>query len=391
MAQKRGVHNTLASMILGEIPAFPLPPLPPITDPVLSRTALTHPSLHQNHRRPFDLEGADRPEDYEKLEHVGDALLGSVVTLLLHDLHPDLDPGAATSLLVSNETLAELCQRYHLHDNFIGAPAALPTIRAAVGTRACLFEAYIAAVYYDFLTSERPGLYPSGSQSTAPSITGATIGSDVGDDGDAAFGDDGAEERSQTPTPTEPPETPTGLEDLSISGNKTPPARPGSAAPSATSSAAVPSAYVHVASDAELPPLVPRYKRTRGMAVDYLESWLRPLFTPVAEVGLQSMRAKWREYQASGAAEDGDLDARAIGALSALNQFTNAKWACMPRYKDAGATESGGWKFEGEVTSPEGKTYAATAVRPNKKSAQTVLAYKIGKAMQADGHNVGLA
>lgn len=293
---------------------------------------------------------------------------------------------------MSNETLAELCQRYQLHDNFIGAAAALPTIRAAVGTRACLFEAYIAAVYYDFLSSERPGLYPSESQSTAPSVTGATVGSDVGGDEDDLSETADGDERSQTPTPTEPPETPTGLEDLSISsGNKTPPARPGSAAPSATSSAAVPSAYVQRAAESELPPLAPRYKRTRGMAVDYLESWLRPLFTPVAEVGLQRMRAKWREYQASGSAEDEDLDTRAVGALSALNQFTSAKWACMPRYTDAGTTESGGWRFEGEVTAPDGKTYSAQAVRPNKKSAQTVLAYKIGKAMQADGHNVGLA
>lgn len=291
---------------------------------------------------------------------------------------------------MSNETLAELCQRYLLHDNFIGAAAALPTIRATVGTRACLFEAYIAAVYYDFLTSERPGLYPSGSQSTAPSVTGATIGSDVGEEDEEVLAEDNAEERSQTPTPTEPPETPSGFEDLGISGSKTPPVRPASAAPSAASSTAVPSAYVHVTAEVELPPPVPRYKRTRGMAVDYLESWLRPLFTPVAEVGLQSMRAKWREYQASGAAEEGDLDVRATGALSALNQFTNAKWACMPRYNDAGSTENGGWKFEGEVTSPEGKTYSATAVRPNKKSAQTVLAYKIGKAMQEDGHNIGL-
>lgn len=96
MAQKRGVHNTLASMALPALPALPLPPLPPITDPILARSALTHPSQHQEHRRAFDIERSDRPEDYEKLEHIGDGLLDSVVTLLLHDLHPDLDPGAAT-------------------------------------------------------------------------------------------------------------------------------------------------------------------------------------------------------------------------------------------------------------------------------------------------------
>lgn len=291
---------------------------------------------------------------------------------------------------MSNETLAELCQRYRLHDNFIGAASALPTLRAAVGTRACLFEAYIAAVYYDFLASERPGLYPTGSQSTAPSVTGATVGSDVGGDDDENVSAVGGE-RALTPTPADVPDTPTGMEDLRVGdGSRTPPARPSSAAPSATSSAAVPSAYVLGPSTPELPFLAPRYKRTRGMALDYLDVWLRPLFTPVAEAALQSMRAKWREIQSSGAAEDGDLDAHAVGALSALNQFTSAKWASMPRDTDAGPTD-GGWKFEGEVTAPDGKVYSAEAVRPNKKSAQTVIAYKIGKAMQADGHNVGLA
>jgi ribonuclease-3 len=34
--------------------------------------------------------------DYEKLEHVGDAILGSVVTTLLHDLFPYIQPGPAT-------------------------------------------------------------------------------------------------------------------------------------------------------------------------------------------------------------------------------------------------------------------------------------------------------
>lgn len=295
---------------------------------------------------------------------------------------------------MSNETLAELSQRYHLPDNVIGAAAALPTIRASAHTRACLFEAYIAAVFYDFLNSERPGLYPSGSQSTAPSVAAATIGSDTSDRDSL----NGGSERAQTPTPTSTePDTPS-IETLSLAGgDKTPPVRPASAALSATSSSslAVPSAYPAVTVHADLPPLVERYKRTRGMAADYIEMWLRPLFTPLAEYGLGCMRAKWKEYEAAGGAgeggEDWDLDAQAVGALSALNQFTSAKWGRLPCYTDAGTTDSGGWRYAAEVASPDGKVYAADAVRPNKKAAQTMVAYKIGRQMQADGYDLGLA
>jgi dsRNA-specific ribonuclease len=34
--------------------------------------------------------------DYEKLEHVGDGILGSIVTTLLHDMYPLLKVGPST-------------------------------------------------------------------------------------------------------------------------------------------------------------------------------------------------------------------------------------------------------------------------------------------------------
>lgn len=68
-----------ASFILQNLPEdLILPPLPPITDPALERTALTHVSFHGIKRRDddFDLEQAEEILDYEKLEFVGDGILG---------------------------------------------------------------------------------------------------------------------------------------------------------------------------------------------------------------------------------------------------------------------------------------------------------------------------
>lgn len=83
---------------LPDLPHLPLPPLPSIADSELSVLALTHKSNHQSPRRAtdFDLSQGKNIVDYEKLEHVGDAILGSIVTVLLHDLFPQLQPGPAS-------------------------------------------------------------------------------------------------------------------------------------------------------------------------------------------------------------------------------------------------------------------------------------------------------
>lgn len=90
--------NRLSALALPPLPQFHLPRLPPIADPTLSQTTVTHSSVHQAARNPqsLDLGPATRPDDYEKLEHVGDGILGALVTLLLQDLYPQLPPGTAT-------------------------------------------------------------------------------------------------------------------------------------------------------------------------------------------------------------------------------------------------------------------------------------------------------
>lgn len=88
----------LMTFSLPNLPSFSLPPLPAIHDKELYTLAVTHSSNHSAPRRPnaLDLTQEDKMIDYEKLEHVGDAILGSIVTTLLHDFFPNIGPGPAT-------------------------------------------------------------------------------------------------------------------------------------------------------------------------------------------------------------------------------------------------------------------------------------------------------
>jgi ribonuclease-3 len=79
-----------------QIPTFPLPPLPPIDDPVLLKQVFTHLSLFKSAKGKFEDAEDDQAKHYEKLEHVGDSLLGMIVTTWLHELKPGLTPGTAT-------------------------------------------------------------------------------------------------------------------------------------------------------------------------------------------------------------------------------------------------------------------------------------------------------
>lgn len=81
-----------------------LPQLPSFSDPVLLATALTH--------RSYANENPEAGEDNERLEFLGDAVLGFIVGKLLFQRYPHLREGQLTRLrsrLVNNERqLAEL-------------------------------------------------------------------------------------------------------------------------------------------------------------------------------------------------------------------------------------------------------------------------------------------
>jgi dsRNA-specific ribonuclease len=72
----------MANLSHWSIPDLPdnlvLPPLPTLNDPTTREQVFTHASLHGQPRRATDFNLDDQPVigDYEKLEHVGDAILG---------------------------------------------------------------------------------------------------------------------------------------------------------------------------------------------------------------------------------------------------------------------------------------------------------------------------
>lgn len=96
------------------LPLLPLPPLPPILDAKLERVVFSHQSLFPRDAGVFEYPvtfrhtGAGKEGNgewgewdggvphYEKLEHVGDAILGGVVTTWLHRCWPGLTCGTAT-------------------------------------------------------------------------------------------------------------------------------------------------------------------------------------------------------------------------------------------------------------------------------------------------------
>ncbi len=72
-------ENSLNVFVLPPLPdSLVLPPLPEITDPQLAKMAVTHASISQLPRisTTVELESGEVVDDYEKLEHVGDGILG---------------------------------------------------------------------------------------------------------------------------------------------------------------------------------------------------------------------------------------------------------------------------------------------------------------------------
>jgi hypothetical protein len=109
---------------LPPLPSLDLPGLPPILDSELEQRVFSHAGYHIKHRKATSLDLDGNLDDNEKFEHVGDALLGplslaavarpvyvaaspaelnrvltttgSVVTILLQAMFPNLRPGPAT-------------------------------------------------------------------------------------------------------------------------------------------------------------------------------------------------------------------------------------------------------------------------------------------------------
>ncbi|BGP33552.1 hypothetical protein JCM10296v2_005356 [Rhodotorula toruloides] len=128
------------------IAQLPLPPLPTLT----SSTWRTHSSFHSAKSWAFEAPVGEGILDYERLEHVGDALLGAEIALLIDEQYPRLVTGVRSlvkACLVENITLAQISQRLGLPEQILCSHGQGASIRANPGVQACVFEAFLASLH----------------------------------------------------------------------------------------------------------------------------------------------------------------------------------------------------------------------------------------------------
>jgi ribonuclease-3 len=115
-----------------------------LADRSLVRTALTHPSWAAEH---------DSPTEYERLEFLGDSVLGFLVAEHLFREFPDAPEGTLARLraeIVSGESLAQAAEQAGIGEAILlGRGAEAEGGRRLASVRADVFEALIGAVYLD--------------------------------------------------------------------------------------------------------------------------------------------------------------------------------------------------------------------------------------------------
>lgn len=113
-------------------------------DKSLVTSAITHPSA---------AEGKPVSTSYERLEFLGDAILGGIVALEVYQRFPQMDEGKLTDLkiaLVAGKTLSEISKRLGLADLIVFGESELGT--NSRGMRSALedvYEALVGALYVD--------------------------------------------------------------------------------------------------------------------------------------------------------------------------------------------------------------------------------------------------
>ena len=125
-------------MILHKLPTF--------KDPALFTHALTHRSYLNEHPEV-------EPEDNERLEFLGDAILDFVVANWLYRTYPELNEGRLTSIraaFVRTEKLSELCMQVGLSEQLrLGRGEMSSGGRTRQTLLADAFEAFIGALFLD--------------------------------------------------------------------------------------------------------------------------------------------------------------------------------------------------------------------------------------------------
>lgn len=114
-------------------------------NPELLQQALTHPSLHKNNK--------DLPYSYERMEFLGDKVLGMVIADIIFTKHYDVDEGSLSLIhakLVNSKCVALVAEglniggmlKMHYGEEAMGGRKNIKTLENAM-------EAVVAAVYLD--------------------------------------------------------------------------------------------------------------------------------------------------------------------------------------------------------------------------------------------------
>ena len=115
-----------------------------LNNKVLLRAALTHPSA---------VEGQPVSASYERLEFLGDSILGAVVARSLFESYPEFDEGKLTRLkvsLVSGATLSEVSHELGIDDIIIfGASETGTGARGLHSALENVYESLVGALYLD--------------------------------------------------------------------------------------------------------------------------------------------------------------------------------------------------------------------------------------------------
>ena len=113
-------------------------------DPSVLLAALTHPSA---------AEGRSISDSYERLEFLGDSILGSIVATKAYDAYPDLDEGGLTRIkvsLVSGSSLAKTAEELGFAEVIIFGSSETGTGKRGLHSALeNVYEALVAALYLD--------------------------------------------------------------------------------------------------------------------------------------------------------------------------------------------------------------------------------------------------
>lgn len=128
------------------------PSLPEIRSDAIRLQVFTHRSFFARPTHVFEDDASELSPDNERYEHLGDTVLGLVVTALMIEMYPGLRVGPATkvrALVVGNNTLAEISVRYRLPDRLRLHPAQALALRTSLHIQADVFESFVGGLFLD--------------------------------------------------------------------------------------------------------------------------------------------------------------------------------------------------------------------------------------------------